>query len=127
MADIVKGEDKKITITVKDADGVEIDLTTLNGYICVLYQVGLVVAQYSKNVQVDFDPLTELDQGTDTGKFEVNLQSAQTSLAIANKDLFAEVKIQTAQAGFDDSTFDQIVGKIKVGTIVDSQTKGDSV
>lgn len=119
---IHRGDDKLIVITAKN-DGVEIDLDTVNELWCVLTQKGRVMNQYSLNTLAGYDDITLLNQTTDTGKFEIMLQSAETSVGIVGQPIFVEVKVQTAQAGYDDSTFEQIVTKKPLAELEDSHTK----
>lgn len=123
---IYRGEDKVLGVTVS-GDGNPIDLDTLVGLVCVLTQKGKVLAKYSvNNIGIDFDPITILNQMTNTGEFEVNFQSKDTIDALVGEPVYAEVKITSSQAGFDDNTFNQIKPQVHIADILDSYTKNIS-
>jgi hypothetical protein len=121
MADIFKGEDKAINITLKD-NGVAIDLNTAyNGIACWLYYYnGNVLQKYSKNVLSGFGTLTVTD--STAGIFQVKLQSADTSAAKFGV-IYAEVKTQTADNNYDSSTYHTIVRDIEIGEIKESNAR----
>jgi len=126
ITEVYRGEDKVLSATIT-GDGTPVDLDTLAGMVCVLTQKGKVLAKYSvNNIGVDYDPITILDQVTNTGEFTVNFQSKDTIDALVGEPVYAEVKITSTQAGFDDNTFDQIKPKIHIADILDSYTKNIS-
>lgn len=121
MADIIQGGDYELEITVNDSTGTVIDLTTLAGYIAVFYFADNdVLQQYSRKTKAGFKSLNESDPTN--GIFTILLQSADTKTAKLG-DLFCEVKIETADITFDDSTKHNPDTGILVGTIVQSQTE----
>ena len=118
---IYRGEDKKIELTILDADCVAVDLSTVAGYSIVIYQKGIEISKYNEPAQAGFDPITVVDSLN--GIVEINLQSAQTILGKVNKELFLAIKIQTVQASFDDGTFDTIIEDIELGKLENARTK----
>lgn len=121
MNKIYKGEDKTISLTVKD-NGVAVDLdATYNGILCYLYYyTGDVLAKYSKETLTGFDSLTVTDSAN--GVFQVKLQSAVTKTA-KKGDVYAEIKTQATDVLYDSSSFHSIVDGIEIGTIEDSNSK----
>ncbi len=109
---IYRGEDKVIVFTVKDDSGTVVDLATgFTGVIVHLVDSDEnVLAKYSRETIADHnsDDFIQLDQTTDTGKFQVLVQSVDTLSSPLGK-IYFEVKFQSANGAFDNGTFDQIV------------------
>lgn len=118
---IIQGGDYEIDFTVTDSAGVAVDLTTLANYIAVLYYAdGEVLQQYSRETKAGFKSLTETTPAS--GIFTVKLQSADTKTA--RKELvFGEVKVETVDVTYDDSTKHNPDTGIEIGTVVESQTE----
>lgn len=124
MANLVQGGDYAFNITVKDSADVVIDLTTLAGYICVVYYAnGDLLQKYSEQTKAGFKALTETDGAN--GIFQIKLQSIDTKNARL-EEIFAEVKIETVDANYDSSTLHNPDTGISLGTIVKGITKDDS-
>jgi len=96
--EFIQGGDYELKITATDSVGAVIDLTSLNGYIFVIYYAdGVVVTQYSKNTEAGFKPLVLTDEVN--GIFSVRLQSVDTKKARLEK-IFGELKLETADTNF---------------------------
>jgi len=120
MADIIQGGDYTIVITLTNSAGVAVDLTTLAGYICILFfEDGTVLQQYSEQTLAGFKSLEETTPAS--GIFTIRLQSADTKGAQLG-DLFAEIKTATADGNYTGNRHD-VDTKITVGTVVDGQSK----
>jgi len=120
---IIQGGDYELDFVISDDAGTAIDLTTLAGYIVILYlkdKNNTVLQQYSRQTKPGFKSLTETD--ATNGKFQVKLQSADTKTG-REEIIFAEVKIETADVTFDDNTLHNPDTGIVVATLVQSQTE----
>src|SRR5688572_26541520 len=112
---IYRGDDKKITLTLKDKLGVAINLTTLSGYLVILYNKlnNTVVQKYSKNVATGYKTILELDSVN--GIIQVNLQSSDTSPLNVNTEIDCEIKTQKVDAAFDELTFHTLKRGVEIG------------
>jgi len=120
---IYRGEDKTIAITVKDALGAVIDLSTASEIIVRLLDVsGNTIEQYSKTIQVGFETLDI--PAPASGVMNLFLNAAKTDIA-AIGFMNAEIKMRFADTDFDDDTFDSVTTITSVARIVESTTKGD--
>ena len=118
MAQIRRGEDKVITITLNDDNGTAINLSTAyTGLVCYLTtDDGNILQQYSRETLTGHNSsdFNQLNQSTNTGQFEIRLQSAITKPAPVGQ-FFLEVKAQAADANFTNYTF-QTVARISTST-----------
>jgi len=118
MAQIRRGEDKVITITLNNENGTAINLSTAYaGLVCYLTtDDGNILEQYSRETLTGHNSsdFNQLDQSTNTGQFEIRLQSAVTKAAPIGK-FFFEIKAQATDANFTDSTF-QTVARVSSST-----------
>ncbi len=127
MYSIVKGADSPIKFQLKTAEtGLAFDLTTLAGFIIVLYYAadGKVIEKFSQNALAGYESIIPTDLSG--GIFGCNLQSATTA-SLECGDIHAEIKTQSSDAAFDDSNFHSIIHGIEIGTVVDSLTKSTMV
>jgi len=119
--DFVEGGDYLIQITAEDSAGTVIDLTTLNGYIFVIYYAdGEVVQQYSRETVNGFKSLVLTDEVN--GIFSVRLQSTDTT-GVRFEKIFGEVKLESPDVNFDNSIKHDPQTNIKLGQFVKSQTE----
>ena len=119
---ILQGKDYELDFTITDDAGDPIDLTTLAGYICILfYKDGKLLQQYSRETKEGFKSLTQTD--APNGIFQVKLQSVDTKRARAGQDIFAEVMIETADVTYDNSTKHNGETDLIIGTIKESQSE----
>lgn len=117
----VQGGDYTLQITATDEAGVVIDLTTLAGYIFIIfYSDNTVLQQYSEQTKAGFKPLIRHDETN--GIFRVLLQSADTKIARV-EEIFGEVKLETVDVNFDDNTKHDPETGISLGNIVKSQSE----
>jgi hypothetical protein len=121
MDSIYRGEDEIITFALLSND-IALDLSTLAGYIVILYykESGVVLKKYSKNTLSGYSPLTVISEIG--GTFKVFLQSEDTKTANLGI-IHAEVKTQITDAGFSSSTFHSVERGIEIGEIFDSISK----
>lgn len=120
MANIIQGGDYPIIVTLTNSAGVAVDLTTLAGYILVLYDSeGTILQQYSEQTLAGFKTLEETTAAS--GIFTVRLQSIDTKTAKLG-DVFAEVKTATVDGNYTGNRHD-VDNLILVGTVVVGQSK----
>lgn len=103
MSNILRGETKRIIITVNDSEGSPVNLSTLTGIICHVFQKGgKTIKKYSLNELEGYTDLTITDAVN--GKFKVILQHSDTS-GLDERDIIAEVKIEIENSDATDSNF----------------------
>jgi hypothetical protein len=122
---IYKGGDKKIELTISN-DGEPLDLTTLAGYIVVIYNKlnNNVVQKYSKNAATGYKDI--LVTNAPEGIIQVNLQVSEIANLSEGTEIDAEIKTQVTDAAFENSTFQSLVRGIEIGVIKESISKTDT-
>jgi len=119
---IIQGADREITFTVTDSADVAIDLTTLAGYIVILYYKDDVeIQRYSREAKEGFKSLVQTDAAN--GIFDIKFQSEDTSKLRIGEEVFAEVKVETADVTYDDNTKHDPDTGILIAEVVKSQTE----
>jgi len=122
---IIKDTDNTIEITLKDQDGVAIDLSTLAGYVVEVYQKpNILFDQFSQQVQTGYRTTNETDAVN--GVFEIYLNAANTSKGQVGREVFYEVKTLAVNANFDGATEEHSGGEISLGNLQSSVTKGQT-
>lgn len=121
MANIVKDTDTTIEITLNDSNGDPIDLTTLAGIICEVFQTSIPFDKFSLNALAGHRTLVITDGPN--GKFEIYLNADNTHKGLLDKPVFYEVKTQVVNANFDSGTEDKSTGVIELATLVRSDLK----
>lgn len=122
MATIVKDTDTTIEITLTDANGVAIDLSTLSGYVVEVFQKpNKVLDQFSKNAQAGYRSVNETD--IPNGVFEIYLNASNTANGMAGRDVFYEVKTLAVNANFDSGTEEKSTKPVLLGTLEESKTQ----
>ena len=122
METILRGEDKVIHFVLSNENGTALDLTTLAGYIVILYykEGGAVLKKYSKNTLSGYSGVVAVSDVD--GTFDINLQSEDTKTANIGI-IHAELKTQVVNAGFSSSTFHTVVRGLEIGEVSDAISK----
>lgn len=91
------GTNPKFTITAKNADGTDVDLTAVDGYGFVVYRKpNKVIARFSKNTISGWLDLVPTDEAN--GEFEITIPVEATAQADRDKH-YAEILIQATSGG----------------------------
>lgn len=119
---IIKGVDKEIEFTILDSADNPINIAGLLGAVVILYyNETKKLVKYSINSKIGFeDIITGYDDVN--GKLKVLLQSEITKNAEVGK-IYAELKIQTTNASYENNTFNSAVKGLFIGLITDGTTK----
>ena len=119
--DIFIGEDKTFKITVKDENGVVINLDNASEIIVrLLDEGGNTIEKYNKAGTSGFQALDIATRSS--GIMDIHLNEAQTDLANIGATINAEIKMRFTDGDFDDSTMDSVTIVENLGVIRDSQT-----
>ena len=124
MAYIVKDTDTPIEITVTDELGAAVDLSTLAGIICRVFQKNIDFDKFSLNAQAGFRSINVTDGPN--GKFEIYLNAANTSKGYVGKPVYYEVKTVAVNANFDSGTEEKSSGIIELAELTDSELKQET-
>jgi len=122
--DIFKGEDTTIQITVKDENGVVIDLDTASEIIVRLLDEGdNTIDKYNKAGGGGFRALDITTPSN--GIMDIHLNAAETDTANEGATLKAEIKMRFTDTDFDSNTQDSVTIVDNIGVIRASQTLSD--
>lgn len=121
--EIFMGQDSTIQITVKDENGVVIDLDTASEIIVRLLDEGdNTIEKYNKAGTGGF---RALDIATpSTGVMDLHLNADQTDTATLGV-IKAEIKMRFTDADFDSSTQDSVTTVDNIAVLKESQTIAD--
>lgn len=121
MANIVKDTDTTISITLNDENGDPVDLGTLAGIICKVFQKSIPFDKFSLNAMAGYRDLVITD--APNGVFEIYLNADNTHSGIVGRPIFYEVKTQIVNTNYDNSTEEKSSGVIELATLVRSDSK----
>lgn len=121
MADIIKDTDQTITLTLTDSAGDPIDIATLAGIVCLVYQKNIPFDQFSLNAQAGYRAIDVTDEPN--GIFNLYLNADNTHKGYLGKKVFVEIKTQVVNANFDSGTEDKSTGEIELGELTRSDLK----
>lgn len=121
MPEIVKDTDTTIAITLTDESGAPVDLSTLAGIVCLVFQKSIPFDKFSLNAMAGYRTLTITD--APNGVFEIYLNADNTHKGIIDRPVFYEVKTQIVNANYDNATEEKSSGVIELATLVRSDLK----
>jgi len=124
MATIVKDTDTPIEITVTDESGAAVDLTTLAGIVCEVFQKNIHFDKFSLNTQTGYRDINVTDGPN--GKFEIYLNASNTKSGYIGKAIFYEVKTLIVNTNFDSGTEEKSSGIIELATLGGSELKRET-
>lgn len=115
-----RGEDKIVTIFLKDEAGAVVDPTSFLGLIVIVYQQkDQVLAKFSANAAAGFDSINNVNAVA--GSFEINLKRSVFKYRGVKK-LYAEVKTAENNAAFEDSKFITVSDPFVIDLLKDVET-----
>lgn len=124
MSCIVIDTDTTIEITLKDEEGVVIDIGNLAGLIVEVFQKDVFFDKFSLISQTGFRDINVLD--APNGKFEIFLNANNTTNGEIGKIVFYEAKTLATNVNFDDSTEEKSTGWIELAKLISSEMVNES-
>lgn len=118
---MIKGTDNTINLTLKDTDGNVVNINNLAGLVCIIYQYNNIFDKFSKNVQVGFSPIKDIDFAN--GKFALILNEDKTLSAVVGNDCFIEIKTLSVDIDFAGGDVEKSTGERRLSVVVDSRLK----
>lgn len=119
MSCIVQDTDTTIEITIKDADGNPIDMGNLAGMVIEVFQKNVEFDKFSLVAQAGFRDINVID--APNGVVEIYLNAENTVGGEIGCMVYYEVKTQSTNTNFDNSTEEKSTGWLEIAKLVDSE------